>query len=111
MPEQLMETLTSNPLLIVVVAVLLLFIIIGLVKKLVKLALFFAIGLALFVAYLMYSGQEVPASLKGIEHSFQHGMNSLKEKSNELKEKVTDKITEKAKEEAGEILQGGLNNR
>ena len=106
---QLIETLTSNPVYLAGAVVLALIIVIGLVKKLVKLAVFVIAIFVLFIGYLVYTGQEVPTSLDDIKKSVQEGVidpgkEMLKEKAEEAKDKAAEKIKEEVDKAVDEVI-------
>lgn len=99
MLEQLIKTLTSNPVYLAGAVVLALIIVIGIVKKLVKLALVVVAIFILFIAYLVYTGQEVPTSFEDIKKTVQEevidpGKAMLKDKAEEAKDKAAEKVKE-----------------
>ncbi|MFH1851453.1 MAG: hypothetical protein ABIA75_03835 [Candidatus Neomarinimicrobiota bacterium] len=109
MIEQLIETLTSNPVYLAGAVVLALIIVIGIVKKLLKLALLVVALFVLFIGYLVYTGQEVPTSLEGIKKTVQEevidpGKEMLKDKAEEAKEKAAEKVKEEVDKAVDEVL-------
>jgi uncharacterized membrane protein len=100
MIEQLIETLTSNPIYLGVAVVLSLIIVIGFVVKLVKLALVVVAVFILFLGYLVYTGQEVPTSIEEIRKTVQEEViDPGKEMIKVISEVEAEKAKEKVKEE------------
>ncbi len=109
MIEQLIESLTSNPVYLAGAVVLALIIVIGIVKKLVKLALFVLALFILFIAYLVWTGQEVPTSMDDIQKTIQEevidpGKEMLKDKADEAKDKAVEKVKEEVDKAVDEAL-------
>ncbi len=110
MLEQLIETLTSNPVYLAGAVVLALIIVIGFVKKLVKLAVFVIAIFVLFIGYLVYTGQEVPTSIDDIKKTVQEevidpGKEMLKEKAEDAKEKAVEKVKEEVDKAVDDVLE------
>ena len=84
--DQSIETLVSNPVYMAVAVVLALIILFGVIKKLIKLVMVVAAILILWVAYMVWTGDDV--SVESIKEGVQTGVENFKEKVFETKEKV-----------------------
>ena len=84
--DQSIETLVSNPVYMAVAVVLALIILFGVIKKLIKLVMVVAAILILWVAYMVWTGDDV--SVESIKEGVQTGVENVKEKVFETKEKV-----------------------
>ncbi len=109
MIEQFIETLTSNPVYLAAAVVLALVIVIGFVKKLVKLAVLVLALLVLFIGYLAWTGKEVPTSMEDIQKTIQEevidpGKEMLKDKAEEAKDKAVEKVKEEVDKAVDDAL-------
>ena len=91
--DQSIETLVSNPVYMAVAVVLALIILFGVIKKLIKLVMVVAAILILWVAYLVWTGDDV--SVESIKEGVQTGVENVKEKVFETKEKVKETVEDK----------------
>lgn len=101
MLEQIINTLTSNPLYLVIAVVLSVVILIGVIKKLLKLVLIAAAIFVLYIAYMIWTGQEVPDSIEKVKQSATESVEkgtewikkTVEEKDDEKLEKLKDGLT------------------
>lgn len=101
MLEQIINTLTSNPLYLVIAVVLSVVILIGVIKKLLKLVLIAAAIFVLYIAYMIWTGQEVPDSIEKVKQSATESVEkgtewikkTVEEKADEKLEKLKDGLT------------------
>lgn len=100
--DQSIETLVSNPVYMAVAVVLALIILFGVIKKLIKLVLVVAAILTLWVAYMVFTGNDV--SVKSIKDGVQTGVENVKDKVFETKSKVKETVEDKTEEELKKIL-------
>ena len=100
--DQSIETLVSNPVYMAVAVVLALIILFGVIKKLIKLVMVVAAILILWVAYMVWEGDDV--SVESIIEGVQTGVENVKEKVFETKEKVKGTVEDKTEEELEKIL-------
>ena len=104
--DQPIEMLASNPVYMAVAVVLAIIILLGIIKKLIKLVMVASALLVLWVAYMIYTEQEV--SVESFKEGLQSGVETLKEKVSEVgekaKESVVKKVEEKAKENFDKLL-------
>ena len=100
--DQSIETLVSNPVYMAVAVVLALIILFGVIKKLIKLVMVVAAILILWVAYMVWTGDDV--SVESIKEGVQTGVENVKEKVFETKEKVKGTVEDKTQEELEKIL-------
>jgi hypothetical protein len=92
------ETFTNllqNPFFLILGVVLAVIIIWGLVKKLFKLALIVLAAFVIYIAYLIWTGQDIPTSLDGVKDSVQETISSSKENADETKEGLEEAAKEK----------------
>ena len=100
--NQSIETLVSNPVYMAVAVVLALIILFGVIKKLIKLVMVITAILILWVAYMVWTGDDV--SVESIKEGVQTGVENVKEKVFETKEKVKETVEDKTEEELEKIL-------
>ena len=100
--DQSIETLVSNPVYMAVAVVLALIILFGVIKKLIKLVMVVAAILILWVAYMVWKGDDV--SVESIKEGVQTGVENVKEKVFETKGKVKETVEDKTEEELEKIL-------
>ena len=100
--DQSIEMLVSNPVYMAVAVVLALIILFGVIKKLIKLVLVVAAILILWVAYMVWTGNDV--SVETIRGGIQSGVENVKEKVFETKSELKETVEEKTEEQLNKIL-------
>lgn len=97
------ETFTNllqNPFFLILGVILAVLIVFGLIKKLFKLAMIVLAAFVIYVAYLLWTGQDIPKSFDGIKDSVKETVSRSKENTEETK----DGIKDAAKKKAGEAV-------
>lgn len=92
------ETFTNllqNPFFLILGVLLAVLIVWGLIKKLFKLALIVLAAFIIYIAYLFWTGQDIPTSLDSVKDSVQETISSSKENAEETKEGLEDAAKEK----------------
>jgi phage-related minor tail protein len=100
--NQSIEMLVSNPVYMAVAVVLALIILFGMIKKLIKLVLVAAAILILWVAYMVWTGNDI--SVESIKDGVQTGVENVKDKVFETKLKVNEIVEEKTKDQLNKVL-------
>ena len=100
--DQSIEMLVSNPVYMAVAVVLALIILFGVIKKLIKLVLVVAAILILWVAYMVWTGNDV--SVETIREGVQSGVENVKEKVFETKSELKETVEEKTADQLNKIL-------
>lgn len=100
--DQSIEMLVSNPVYMAVAVVLALIILFGVIKKLIKLVLVVAAILILWVAYMVWTGNDV--SVETIREGVQSGVENVKEKVFETKSELKETVEEKKEDQLNKIL-------
>ena len=91
--ETIIDQLTGNPVYLAVAVVLALIILFGVIKKLIKLVIIGAAIFVLYIAYMIWTGKEIPKSLHDVQQTIQDTVEKGKEKSGQIFEKkVGEKI-------------------
>lgn len=104
------ETLTNllqNPFFLILAVVLAVVIVFGIIKKLFKLALIILAAFVIYIAYLVWTGQDVPTSLEDVKESVHETISSSKENAQETKEAAQEKIEKTLWKKFIEFLSGG----
>ena len=83
--DQPIEMLTSNPVYMAVAVVLAIIILLGVIKKLIKLVIVVSAILILWVAYMVYTDQDV--TVDSIKRGLQSGVETVKDKASDIGEK------------------------
>ena len=99
--ENIIEQIYSNPVYMAIAVILGLLMVYGIVKRIIKLVIFIGIVLVLYVVYLNYTGQEIPATTEELKKSVTENMEKVKETARE----VMDEKVKAAKDELLEELE------
>ena len=103
---QSIEILASNPVYMAVAVVLAIIIILGIIKKLIKLVMVGSAILVLWVAYMVYTGQEV--NIESVQESYETAKETVIEAvstaGETAKKSAGEKMEEKAKENLDKLL-------
>ncbi|MFQ6616697.1 MAG: hypothetical protein ACE5HZ_08055 [Fidelibacterota bacterium] len=100
----LRDQFAGNPVLLAVVIVLAVLLVFALIKRLIKLALFAVLILAVYLGYLAWTGQEVPTSPEALRES-------VREQVGQVEEAISTKVTEmgeSVKDRVSGAVQKGL---
>jgi len=101
------ETFTNllqNPFFLILAVIIAVLIVFGLIKKLFKLAMIVLAAFVIYIAYLLWTGQDIPKSFDGIKDSVKDTISRSKENTEETK----DGIKDAAKKKAGEAVKDGI---
>ncbi len=112
------ETFTNlmqNPFFLILAVIIAVLIVFGVIKKLFKLAMIVLAAFVIYVAYLMWTGQDIPTSFDGIKESVKETISRSKDNVEETKDAAKKKAGEVAKDEFDEIIEdvrekAGLDN-
>ncbi len=101
------ETFTNllqNPFFLILAIIIAVFIVFGVIKKLFKLAMIVLAAFVIYIAYLLWTGQDIPRSVDGIKDSVKETISRSKDNVDETKEDIKDAATKKA----GEVVEEGI---
>jgi len=100
------EILASNPVYMAVAVVLAIIILLGIIKKLIKLVMVVSAILVLWVAYMVYTGQEVniESAQKSYETAKETVIEAVSTAGEKAKKSAGEKMEEKAKENLDKLL-------
>ena len=99
--------LSDQPVYLIVAVILAIAILFSFIKKLIKLAIVVAAMFVLYIAYLMWTGKEVPVSYEDVSSKVkgkvEEGIQAGKKAGQELIEKSKEKILEEAEKKLDKI--------
>ena len=93
------ETFTNllqNPFFLILAVIFAVLIVFGIIKKLFKLAMIILAAFVIYIAYLMWTGQDIPKSINDVRDSVKETISSSKENVEETKEEIEEAAMEKA---------------
>lgn len=99
------ETFTNllqNPFFLILAVIFAALIVFGVIKKLFKLAMIVLAAFVIYVAYLMWTGQDIPTSFEGVRDSVKETISRSKDNVEETKDA--------AKKKAGEAVEKGIDD-
>ena len=85
--ETIIDQLTENPVYLAVAVVLALIILFGVIKKLIKLVIVGAAIFVLYIAYMVWTGKEIPKSIHDVKQTIQETVEKTKDKGEQILEK------------------------
>ena len=97
------ETFTNllqNPFFLILAIIIAVLIIFGVIKKLFKLAMIVLAAFVIYIAYLMWTGQDIPKSFDEVQESVKETISRSKDNVEETKDA--------AKKKAGEVVEDGI---
>tara|TARA_B100000131_G_C17878191_1_gene517145 strand:- start:384 stop:716 length:333 start_codon:yes stop_codon:yes gene_type:complete len=107
--ESIINTVTSNPVYIAILGVIVVLLVYALIKKVIKLIFSVGVILILYVIFLNYTGQDVPETVEDLRKSMSGNAEKLKNVATESidKAKKTTKkvLQEKVEDSLEEILE------
>jgi len=104
--ESIINLLTSNPTYMAVAVILALFIVVGVVKKIIKLVLFVSAIFILYIAYLSCAGHDIPKTTAGLKESVSESIESIKKSASESLEEVKASAQKSVEEKVGQKVEG-----
>ena len=102
------ETFTNllqNPFFLILAVIFAVLIVFGVIKKLFKLAMIVLAAFVIYMAYLLWTGQDIPKSFDGIKDSVKETISSSKENAEETKEGIEEAAKEKAEKTIKEKIE------
>tara|TARA_B100000378_G_scaffold225489_1_gene189378 strand:- start:83 stop:412 length:330 start_codon:yes stop_codon:yes gene_type:complete len=105
--EPIITFFSDQPVYLIVAVILAIVILFSFIKKLIKLAMVVAAAFVLYIAYLMWTGKEVPVSYEDVtsrvKEKVEEGIQAGKKAGQELIEKSKEKIIEEAEKKLEKI--------
>lgn len=105
--EPIITFFSDQPVYLIVAVILAIVILFSFIKKLIKLAMVVAAAFVLYIAYLMWTGKEVPVSYEDVtskvKEKVEEGIQAGKKAGQELIEKSKEKIIEEAEKKLENI--------
>ncbi len=93
--ETIVELL-QNPFFLLLAVVFAIIILVAVVKKLVKLAMVVVAVFIIYIAYLVWTGQDVAESIDGLQESVEKTFSAGKDKVGEVTDELTDRAARRA---------------
>ena len=113
--EQLINTLLAEPVYGIIAVVLAALILYSLVKKVLKMMMFFVLVFGLYLAYVGLTGREIPTDKEQLKDTLMQDVDKAKEKlkegSSELVDKTKEKIKEGVKEGTKEAIKDEIDTK
>ena len=103
------ETFTNllqNPFFLILAVIIAVLIVFGVIKKLFKLAMIVLAAFVIYIAYLMWTGQDIPKSFDGIRDSVKETISRSKDNVEETKDAAKKKANETVKEGIENMIGG-----
>ena len=105
--ELIIDCFSDQPVYLIVAVILAIAVLFSFIKKLIKLAIVVAAVFVLYIAYLMWTGKEVPVSYEDVSSKVkgkvEEGLQAGKKTGQELIEKGKEKILEEAEKKLDKI--------
>ena len=105
--EPIITFFSDQPVYLIVAVILAIVILFSFIKKLIKLAMVVTAAFVLYIAYLMWTGKEVPVSYEDVSSKVkgkvEEGLQAGKKAGQELIEKGKEKILEEAEKKLDKI--------
>ena len=98
--DAVIQALVENPVYLSVAVVLAIVILFGVIRKLMKLVLVVAAILVIYIAYLVWSGEDV--GIERIKEGVQSAGEKISEKADEISESMKNKVGEAVEEKLDE---------
>ena len=105
--EPIITFFSDQPVYLIVAVILAIVILFSFIKKLIKLAMVVAAAFVLYIAYLMWTGKEVPVSYEDVtskvKEKVEEGIQAGKKAGQKMLEKSKEKILEEAEKKLDKI--------
>ena len=106
--ENIIETISSNPVYIAIAAVLAIVLVYGIIKKIIKLVLAVGVLLVLYLVFLNYTDQKVPENMYDLKESLSNSAKKVKtvasESLEDVKESAKKIVEEKVEEKVDKVF-------
>ena len=103
--ENIIETMTVNPVYLAIAVILALVVVYGFIKKIIKLVLVAASVFVLYVAYLHYTGKDTDEITKSVTKTAEKYKDAVTKTADKIKESAVEKLEEEAAKKAAELLE------
>ena len=106
--ENFIDTTFSNPVYLAIAGVLAIILTYAIIKKIIKMVFMVGLMLVIYLLYLNYKGENVPADLGELKKSVSEGVGKVKEAAsesiNEAKESTKKIVEDKIEDKVGELF-------
>jgi len=113
--EQLINTFIAEPVYGIIAVVLAALIMYSLVKKVIKMMMFFVLVFGLYIAYVGLTGRDIPTDKDQLKDTLMQDVDKAKEKlkegSSDLVDKTKDTIKEGVKEGTKEVIKEEIDTK
>ncbi len=103
--ENIIETMTVNPVYLAIAVILALVVVYGFIKKIIKLVLVAASVFVLYVAYLHYTGKDTGEITKSVTKTAEKYKDAVTKTAEKIKKSAVEKLEEEAAKKAAELLE------
>lgn len=103
--ENIIETMTVNPVYLAIAVILALVVVYGFIKKIIKLVLVAASVFVLYVAYLHYTGKDTDEITKSVTKTAEKYKDAVTKTAEKIKKSAVEKLEEEAAKKAAELLE------
>ncbi len=108
--ETLISTATSNPVYLGILGVIIIILVYALIKKIIKLVVSFGVLLVMYVFYLNYTDQEIPATVDDLKKSMSGNVEKIKDVASESFDNAKESTKKVLEEKVEEKIEGILSN-
>ena len=103
--ENIIETMTANPVYLAIAAIIALVMVFGFIKKIIKLILLTASVFILYVAYLHYTGKDTDEITRSMTKTAESAKDAVTKTTEKIKESAVKKLEKEAEKKAAELLE------
>ena len=103
--ENIIETMTANPVYLAIAVILALVMVFGFIKKIIKLILLTASVFILYVAYLHYTGKDTDEITRSMTKTAKAAKDAVTKTTEKIKESAVKKLEKEAEKKTAELLE------
>ena len=103
--ENIIETMTANPVYLAIAVILALVMVFGFIKKIIKLILLTASVFILYVAYLHYTGKDTDEITRSMTKTAEAAKDAVTKTTAKIKESAVKKLEKEAEKKTAELLE------
>ena len=103
--ENIIETITANPVYLAIAVILAMVMVFGFIKKIIKLILLTASVFILYVAYLHYTGKDTDEITRSMTKTAEAAKEAVTKTTEKIKESAVKKLEKEAEKKTAELLE------
>ena len=103
--ENIIETITANPVYLAIAVILSMVMVFGFIKKIIKLILLTASVFILYVAYLHYTGNDTDEITRSMPKTAEAAKGAVTKTTEKIKESAVKKLEKEAEKKTAELLE------